>query len=110
MAGLLFALWFLLCIPLHCVLGSSYWDTAKSHAFGSSIPISANSLVSPRSQILYRYYSVPVCVPETIHASSLSFGQQLWGDEILTTSFQVSVFALIGSTEEGKTKKREDST
>jgi hypothetical protein len=26
---------------------SSHWDTAKAHAFGASIPISANSLVSP---------------------------------------------------------------
>jgi len=48
-----------------------------------------NKLWSPRTQLTFNYYSLPVCKPDNPEVDPESFGQIIMGDRIMSSDYHL---------------------
>lgn len=56
---------------------------------GQRVELKVNKLWSPKTQLTYDYYSLPVCKPETIERERENIGQVLVGDRIMNSNYEL---------------------
>ncbi len=58
---------------------------------GQTIPLFVNKLTSVKTQLPYRYYTLPYCTPESIHEARGNLGSSLLGDVVETSPYDIKV-------------------
>lgn len=63
----------------------------NDYAAGEKVELKVNKLWSPKTQLTYDYYSLPVCKPETIEREKENIGQILVGDRIMNSNYELKL-------------------
>jgi transmembrane 9 superfamily protein 2/4 len=58
---------------------------------GSQVDLKVNKLTSVKTQLPYRYYTLPYCQPKNIQESVENLGETLMGDQIENSPYEIKV-------------------
>jgi len=56
---------------------------------GAAVDLKVNKLTSVKTQLPYRYYTLPFCKPATIQGSAENLGETLMGDQIENSPYEI---------------------
>merc|ERR1719291_1116453 len=58
---------------------------------GATVDLKVNKLTSVKTQLPYRYYVLPYCMPKEIHVAAENLGEILLGDSIENSMFDIKM-------------------